>query len=67
MLLTKLMLTTLTEAVEFEFLNSVISFVQPLPIILIASVCAFAVAVAASVIALKSTRKMTLVEQIRAN
>ncbi|MDE6732727.1 MAG: FtsX-like permease family protein [Oscillospiraceae bacterium] len=67
MLLTKFMLTTLTDLVEFEFLNSAISFVQPLPIIFIASICAFIIAVTASIIALKSTRKMTLVEQIRAN
>lgn len=67
MLLTKFMLTTLTDVVEFEFLNNAISFVQPLPIILISSICAFIIAVTASIIALKSTRRMTLVEQIRAN
>lgn len=65
MLLTKFMLTTLTDVVEFEFLNSAISFVQPLPIIFIASICAFIIAIAASILALRASRKMTLVEQIR--
>lgn len=67
MLLTRLMLKTLDDLKEFEFLTKAVSFIQPLPIILAASICAFFVAAIASVIALKSTRKMTLVEQIRAN
>ena len=42
-----------------------INYVQPLPMIGIASLCAFVIAVAASVIPLRAMRKTSLVEQIR--
>lgn len=50
---------------EMEFLGNFISYIQPLPIIGIALLCAFIIAVAASVIPLRSMRKTSLVEQIR--
>lgn len=65
MLLTKFMLKFLMEIDEFKFLNNAVSFIQPLPIILGASICAFLIAIAASMLALRASRKMTLVEQIR--
>lgn len=48
-----------------EFLGDFISYVQPLPIIGIASLCAFVIAVAASIIPLRAMRRTSLVEQIR--
>ena len=50
---------------EMEIFGAVISYVQPLPMIGIASLCAFLIAIAASVIPLRAMRKNTLVEQIR--
>lgn len=65
MLLTKVMIIPLAELDDFDFLNSAVSYIQPLPIILAASICAFAVAAVTSVLALSSARKTSLVEQIR--
>lgn len=48
-----------------ENLGAVISYVQPLPIIVISSLCAFIIAVAASIIPLRAMRRTSLVEQIR--
>ncbi|MCH5203744.1 MAG: ABC transporter permease [Oscillospiraceae bacterium] len=42
-----------------------VNYVQPLPIIGIASLCAFGIAIAASVIPLRAMQKTPLVEQIR--
>lgn len=50
---------------EMEFLGDFISYIQPLPIIGIASLCAFIIAVAASIIPLRAMRRTSLVEQIR--
>lgn len=49
----------------FGLVENCINYVQPLAIIGIASLCAFAIAVAASVIPLRAVRKTPLVEQIR--
>lgn len=48
-----------------EFLRDFISYIHPLPIIGIASLCAFIIAVAASIIPLRAMRRTSLVEQIR--
>lgn len=48
-----------------EFLGDFISYVQPLPIIGVASLCTFIIAIAASIIPLRAMRKTSLVEQIR--
>lgn len=50
---------------EMEFLGNYISYIHPLPIIGIASLCAFIIAIAASVIPLRTMRRTPLVEQIR--
>ena len=63
MFLTEKMLGIVIDMVEY--LGDYISYVQPLPIIGIASLCAFLIAIAASVIPLRAMRKNTLVEQIR--
>lgn len=63
MFLTEKMIGIVIE--EMAFLGNFISYVQPLPIIVIASLCAFIVAIAASVIPLRTMRKTSLVEQIR--
>lgn len=65
MLLTKVMIKPLADLDNFDFLNSAVSYIQPLPIILAASICAFAVAAVTSMLALSSARKTSLVEQIR--
>lgn len=65
MLLTQKMLTIVTIVEELEYLGGFISFIQPLPIIVIASLCAFIIAIAASIIPLRAMRKMSLVDQIR--
>lgn len=65
MLLTKKMLTIVTIVEELEYLDGLISFIQPLPIIGIATLCAFIIAVAASIIPLRAMRRTSLVEQIR--
>ena len=54
------------EALEiFNQFDYYISYVQPLPMIGIATLCAFVIAVAASVLPLRAMRKTSLVEQIR--
>ena len=63
MFLTEKMLYIVREFVNI--IDFVISYVQPLPIIGIASLCAFVIAIAASVIPLRAMRKTSLVEQIR--
>lgn len=63
MFLTEKMIGIVIE--EIAFLGNFISYVQPLPIIGIASLCAFIVAVAASIIPLRAMRKTPLVDQIR--
>ena len=49
----------------FDRLEYYINYAQPLPIIGIATLCAFVIAVAASVFPLRAMRKTSLVEQIR--
>lgn len=63
MFLTEKMLKIVIE--EMKYLGNFIFYIQPLPIIVIASLCAFIVAIAASVIPLRTMRKTSLVEQIR--
>lgn len=65
MLLTQKMLTIVTIIEELKNMGNFISFIQPLPIIAIASLCAFIIAVAASIIPLRAMRRIPLVEQIR--
>lgn len=48
-----------------KFLGDFISYVQPLPIIGVASLCTFIIAIAASIIPLRAMRRTSLVEQIR--
>ena len=48
-----------------SYLDYYINYIQPLPIIGIASLCAFVIAVAASAIPLHAMRKTSLVDQIR--
>lgn len=48
--------------VNMEF---IINYIQPLPMIGIATLCAFVIAVAASIFPLRAMRKTSLVEQIR--
>ena len=48
-----------------EFLGDFISYTQPLPIIGISSICAFGIAIAASIIPLRAMHRTSLVEQIR--
>lgn len=48
-----------------ESLGDFISYVQPLPIIGVASLCTFIIAIAASIIPLRAMRRTSLVEQIR--
>ncbi|MCH5197224.1 MAG: ABC transporter permease, partial [Oscillospiraceae bacterium] len=48
-----------------EYIGYSVNYVEPLPIIGIASLCAFIIAIAASVIPLRAMQKTQLVEQIR--
>ena len=48
-----------------EYIGYSVNYVEPLPIIGIASLCAFIVAIAASVIPLRAMQKTSLVDQIR--
>lgn len=52
-------------AAIFEELEYVINYAQPLPMIGISTLCAFVIAVAASIVPLRTMRKTSLVEQIR--
>ena len=63
MFLTDKVLMTGIEA--FKYLEYYINYIQPLPIIGIASLCAFVIAVVASIFPLRAMRKTSLVEQIR--
>lgn len=50
---------------EMRYLEVFINYVQPLPIIAAATVCAFAIALAASITAQRAMKRTSLVEQIR--
>lgn len=63
MFLTEKMLCTVLDFMEF--LGDFISYVQPLPIIGVASLCTFIIAIVASIIPLQAMRRTSLVEQIR--
>ena len=64
MLLTEKMLHTVLGD-EMQRLEVFINYVRPLPIIAAAALCAFAVALAASLTARRTMKKTSLVEQIR--
>lgn len=65
MLLTQKVLGVVMASGERDYFSSFVSFVQPLPIIVAASLCAFVIGITSSIISLRAMRKTSLVEQIR--